>query len=357
MSFRQHPISRRAWLLSLWSLSRLRAAEPKNISFPLQAIEGTLTPPDLFFVRDHFTEPDLSLSAWTLKIEGRVARPLELTFADILESPTKKLEAVLECAGNVASGFAVSNGVWEGVPLAHLLEQAKPAAEASSVLLEGSDAGKLLPDAPELPYSQLVPLKKCVLPESLVAFRVNDRFLPRSNGFPARALLPGWYGMDSVKWLRRIVVLGPGDKPGSFHESRLDELYNRRLKTPAGEQAVTRVSQILVKSSIAYPLDGARLPAATHRVWGFAWTGSGTVRSVDFSADGGSTWRQAKLESAPKPLAWVRWSYHWAAAPGDHALLSRATDQAGNQQPLARDPSREDGYELNWCAPVRCSVK
>ncbi|HYM10000.1 MAG TPA: molybdopterin-dependent oxidoreductase [Bryobacterales bacterium] len=357
MSSRQFRISRRAWLLSLSGLSLLRGDEPKNISFPLQAIEGTLTPPDLFFVRDHFTEPDVSLSAWKLKIEGRVARPLEMTFADILESPTKKLEAVLECAGNVASGFAVSNGVWEGVPMVHLLEQAKPAPEASSVLLEGSDTGRLLRDAPDLPYSQLVPLQKCLQPESLVTFRVNDRFLPRRNGFPARALLPGWYGMDSVKWLRRIVVLRPGDKPGSFHESGLDELYNRLMKTPGGRRGAARVSQILVKSSIAYPLDGARLPAATHMVWGFAWTGGGTIRSVEFSADGGSSWSPAKLESAPKPLAWVRWSCRWAATPGEHALLSRATDQAGHQQPLVRDPSREDGYELNWCAPLRCSVK
>src|SRR6516164_6521805 len=93
-------------------------SEPQNLSFPLENIQSATTPTDLFFVREHFTEPELSLSSWNLKIEGRVRHPLELTLADIIESPTRKLEAVLECAGNAAGGSAASNAVWEGVPLA-----------------------------------------------------------------------------------------------------------------------------------------------------------------------------------------------------------------------------------------------
>src|ERR1700730_16550130 len=98
--------------------------EAQNLSYPLQAIDGAITPADFFFVRDHFPEPDLSLDAWRLKIEGRVAHPAELSLADLLESPTKKLEAVLECAGNTAGGSAASNAVWEGVPLGYLLRRA-----------------------------------------------------------------------------------------------------------------------------------------------------------------------------------------------------------------------------------------
>src|SRR5262249_44424847 len=116
----------------------LPSSEPQNLSFPLGSIEGAITPPDRFFVRDHFSEPELSLSSWKLKIEGRVAHPLELSLADIIESPTKKLEAVLECAGNAAGGPAASNGVWEGVPLAHLLRKAG-AETATMVMLEGAD--------------------------------------------------------------------------------------------------------------------------------------------------------------------------------------------------------------------------
>jgi len=173
--------------------------EPQSLSFPLEGIQGAITPPELFFVRDHFSEPELSLSAWKLRIEGRVARPLELTLADIIESPVRKVEAVLECAGNAAGGSAASNALWEGVPLAHLLREAGAGAEAASVVLEGADSGRLMPDSPNLPYCQIVPMEKCMRPESMVAFKLNDRFLARKNGFPARALFPGWYAMDSVK--------------------------------------------------------------------------------------------------------------------------------------------------------------
>jgi DMSO/TMAO reductase YedYZ molybdopterin-dependent catalytic subunit len=332
-------------------------SEPQNLSFPLESIQGSVTPADLFFVRDHFREPEISLSTWRLKIEGQVARPLELSLPDIIESPSKELEAVLECAGNPAIGSAASNAVWEGVPLGALLDQAGASRDAVAVMLEGADSGRLMQDSPQLPYCQIVPLEKCMRPESLVAFKLNGRFLPHRNGFPARALFPGWYGMDSVKWLERVVVLGRSDQAPNFQLSGMNKLYNRMVKTAAGEMKITRLAEIQVRSAIAWPVDNARLAAGSYVIRGFAWTGAGVVRSVGFSADGGRAWTPAQLESPPRPLTWVRWKYGWSAAPGDHVLMSRATDDGGREQPITRDPSRKDGYELNFCAPVRCSVR
>jgi DMSO/TMAO reductase YedYZ molybdopterin-dependent catalytic subunit len=277
----------------------LASPEPQNLSFPLEAIQGTITPPNLFFVRDHFSEPGASLDRWRLKIEGRVARPLEMSLADLIESPTRKLEAVLECAGNAAGGSAASNAVWEGVPLSHLLREAGAAPEAASVVLEGADTGRLMPDSPNLPYCQMLPLAKCLLPESMVAFKLNDRFLPRQNGFPARALFPGWYAMDSVKWLRRIAVLGPGDQPSDFHASGMDRVYNRIVETSPGSRTVTRLAELLVKSAIAWPTDNSKLPAGRHVIHGFAWTGSGVVRGVKVSGDGGRVWLRRSSNTAP----------------------------------------------------------
>jgi DMSO/TMAO reductase YedYZ molybdopterin-dependent catalytic subunit len=349
-------------LLFLSSVGRMlgqapASFDPQNLSYPLGNIEGALTPTELFFVRDHFREPELSLSTWRLTIEGRVAKRIKFTFADILESPTKEVEAVLECAGNPTIGSAASNGVWQGVPLAALLEQAGVAHDAVAVLFEGADSGRLMQDSPLLQYCQIVPLEKCVRPESMVAFKLNGRFLPRRNGFPVRALLPGWYGMDSVKWLQRVVVLGSVDQAPNFHLSGMNRLYNRTSKAPSGELNVTRITQIQVRSAIAWPPDNTRLLAGRYVIRGFAWTGAGLIRSVSFSADGGRNWSAAALESPPKPFAWVRWRCSWPAAPGDHVLLSRAVDDAGREQPLTRDPSRKDGYELNFCAPIRCSVR
>jgi DMSO/TMAO reductase YedYZ molybdopterin-dependent catalytic subunit len=335
----------------------LTSSEPQNFTFPLEGITGSITPPDRFFARDHFREPEVSLSTWRLKIEGRVERPLELTLSDILESPTKELEAVLECAGGPADGTAAGNAVWEGVPMVRILEQAGVARDARSVMLEGADSGRLLQNSPQLPYCQIVSLEKCMRPESLLAFRQNGQFLPRRSGFPARALFPGWYGMDSVKWLQRLVVLGPGDVAPNFEASGMSKLYNRLLKQPSGEVNVTRLSEVLVKSAIAWPQDHTKLPAGWHVIRGFAWTGDGLVRRVELSTDAGGAWAPAEFEASPKAFTWVRWKYSWNAVPGEHVLMSRATDDAGRQQPLRRDRARKDGYELNFCLPVHCSVR
>jgi DMSO/TMAO reductase YedYZ molybdopterin-dependent catalytic subunit len=332
-------------------------SDPQNLSYPLRSIQGSITAPNLFFVRDHFSEPDVSLESWKLRIEGRVNRPYDVTFSDLVELPAKKIEVVLECAGNAVNGSAVSNGVWEGVPISALLNPAQPASDAVFVMLEGADSGRLLQDSPQLQYSQLVPLEKCMDESSLVAFKLNDLLLPKRNGFPARALFPGWYGMDSVKWLQRIVVMNAQDQQQStFHQSGMNRLYNR-VTSVQGNTHIMRLSSVQVKSAVAWPSDGLKLPAGRHLVSGFAWSGSNIIRTVALTTDGGKAWNSAKVESQSGPYSWVRWTYAWNATPGDYILMSRASDAAGHQQPLQRDPTRKDAYELNSCLPLHCSVR
>ena len=266
--------------------------------------------------------------------------------------PATKLEAVLECAGNGETGNGIGTGAWQGVSLAQLLRDAG-AEPSGQVLLEGSDEGQLLRDRPRTPYLRIVPQAKCRAPESLLAYRRNGRFLPRRNGFPLRALFPGWYGMDSVKWLRRIVVLGPDEAPPSYAESGMQQLYSRLRKGTSPH----RITVIQVKSMIAYPRNEAKLPAATYEIAGYAWTGAGRIQQVEVSTDGGKQWSPAKLESTPNQFTWLKWTYPWHAGPGEHVLMSRAGDSAGNIQPLTRDPGRLDSYELNSCASVRCVVR
>ena len=138
----------------------------------------------------------------------------------------------------------------------------------------------------------------------------------------------------------------------------MHKVYNRIVETAPGQRTTTRLTDILVKSAIAWPAGqyetSRRRGTAIH---GFAWTGPGLIRGVELSADGGRSWTPAKLDFPPKPFRWVRWSYSWLAAPGEHVLMSRATDYAGKTQPLRRETGRKDGYELNFCAPVRCSVQ
>jgi DMSO/TMAO reductase YedYZ molybdopterin-dependent catalytic subunit len=296
------------------------------------------------------------LESWQLSIEGHVNRPYQLNFSDLLELPTQKVEAVLECSGNAADGSAASNGVWEGVPISFLLEPAGLPKDAAFIVLEGSDSGHLFQQSPERPYTQIVPIQKCLDAASLVAFKLNDLFLPPRNGFPARALFPGWYAMNSVKWLRRIVVLREGEQYLPFNESGMNKIYNRVVQSNTGP-VVTRLSALQIKSVISWPGDKASLPAGRHTVWGFAWTGAGTVKNVFVSSDAGATWNPVRIESTPGSYNWIRWSYSWTAPPGDYVLMSRASDTLGNQQPLQRDKTRKDGYELNWCVPLHCSVR
>jgi sulfite oxidase len=332
-------------------------SDPKNLSYPLRSIQGSITPPDLFFARDHFSEPDVSVEAWKLRIEGRVGRPYDLSFSDLVELPTKKIESVLECAGNLVNGSAISNGIWEGVPISALLKPAQPAPEASLIMLEGADTGRLLQDTAALPYSQLVPLEKCMDESSLIAFKLNDLLLPKRNGFPARALFPSWYGMNSVKWLQRIVVMNLDDeKHSTFQRSGMNRLYNR-VVSQNGDSQITRLSSIQVKSAVAWPTEGLKLPAGQHLVWGFAWSGNGPIRNVAVTTDGGKTWDSAKLSPQSGPYAWVRWAYSWHATNGEYTIMSRASDFAGNQQPIERDRTRKDAYELNSCLPLHCSVR
>jgi hypothetical protein len=133
-------------------------------------------------------------------------------------------------------------------------------------------------------------------------------------------------------------------------------VYNRVIRVDGG-QRIERLSALQVKSVIAWPAEKMNLPAGKLAVWGFAWTGGGTIREVAFSTDGGKTWVPAQMQGSGDPFRWIRWSYAWCPAPGDYVLMSRATDSSGRQQPLAREKTRKDVYELNWCAPVACSVR
>jgi DMSO/TMAO reductase YedYZ molybdopterin-dependent catalytic subunit len=330
--------------------------ELQNQSYPLRMLDGRATPSDLLFVRDHFKEPEVSLASWSLRIDGHVKRPYEINFSDLVEMESIKTEAFLECAGNAANGSAVSNGLWEGVALSLLLDAAEPLPDADSVQLQGADSGRLYPDYPELPYSQTVPIEKCRETASLVAYQYNGLALPVRNGFPARAIFPGLYGMNSVKWLRRLTVLQANERGTTFERSGMNRLYNR-TRVRGGVEQITRVSSVQVKSVLAWPTNGLKLPAGRYSVWGFAWSGSAAIGKLSVSVDGGRQWCPAKLQSQAGTHAWVRWQYEWKAHPGEYALMSRAEDMQGSVQPLTRDPTRKDGYELNWCAPVICSVR
>src|SRR6201988_1139383 len=197
----------------------IRQKEPKNLEAPFDRIDSYLTPAELFYVRSHFAIPALDRASYSLPIDGSVSSTLALSYEELRNMPSETRVATLECAGNSRVFLvpqvqgaqwelgAVSNAEWTGVSLRTLLERADLAPDACEIVLEGADRGtpKEEPIPPDpISYAWGVPRAKALRPEVLISYQMNGHDLPRDHGFPVRAIVPGHYGMASVKWLTRI---------------------------------------------------------------------------------------------------------------------------------------------------------
>lgn len=318
-----------------------QARKPEISSFDLSLLDEWLTPNSLFFVRDHFPAPTSSWDKLKLSVSGAVGSPFEIPYDEILQLPRKSLPVTLECAENPAGGGLVSHAEWSGPSLSGLLGKAQPQPEAGYVRLRGAEG-----------YSRTIPMAKALHPDTLLALTMNGERLPAAHGFPVRAVVPGWYGMDSVKWLQSIEVLQREEEAGAA------QTYRRIQSRVGGARDAGPVSAMQVKSVFSRPADGAILLGRRFTMRGAAWAGEKRVQTVEVSADGGNSWEAARFPPpAPQPYAWVHWEYSWRiAGPGSYELVCRATDESGRIQPAVRPAERADEYELNTRQVVRVSV-
>jgi DMSO/TMAO reductase YedYZ molybdopterin-dependent catalytic subunit len=344
-----------------------RQKDPNNLEAPFSAVDNFITPNERFFVRNHFAQPQLDANTWRLKVEGAVAQPLELSYGDLRKLPSRTQTATLECAGNgrafltpKAKGVqwelgAVSNAAWTGVPLAVLLEKAGVKSNAVDVVLVGADSGTV-GEAPQwpatFPFARSLPLDKARRTEVVLAHQMNGKTLPPEHGYPLRAVVPGWYGVASVKWLTRILVT---EKPFEGYFQTVDYTTVERQN---GVPSLKPITEMQPKASIARPVAGDTVAAnANVRVEGAAWA-AGEVAKVEISTDGGKTWHPAMLTGKAEPFAWRLWEYTWRtqAHPGKTTLMARATDDQGRVQPLERDPDRRH-YVISHVLPVEVTVR
>jgi DMSO/TMAO reductase YedYZ molybdopterin-dependent catalytic subunit len=240
--------------------------------------------------------------------------------------------------GNQWGETAVGDAVFSGVPLRDVLDMVDVRSEAIELLATGADkaAGE------ETGFQRGLPLDVARLPEVLLAWEMNGEPIPPQNGGPLRLIVPRWAGIASVKWPVRLELV---DTPFAGY-------YNAQRYIFVDEQGVTRrtIREMPVKSIFANPaVDGAVVPAGPRTLFGFAWSGYGTIARVEVSVDGGGTWSTATLTPGQGELAWTRWSYEWQAAPGSASLAVRATDSAGNVQPKQATWNKF-GYEMNAVA-------
>jgi len=345
----------------------VREQDPLNLEMPFSSLDGFITPNELFYVRCHFPIPEISAADWRLSVEGEVEAPFELSYHELLGMGSQTIAATLECAGNnrifleprakgVQWGLgAVGNASWTGVPLAALLDRAKLKAGAIEVILEGADEGtvdKTPTPAGKISFCRSLPLNKAQA-DVLLAYQMNGEKLSATHGFPLRAIVPGWYAMASVKWLRRIIVT---DKPFNGYYQSLDYTYwDRRGPLPT----LAPLAEQQTKAEIARPENGETIAAnSTYRVYGAAWTGTGIIKRVELSFDFGKTWQEATLVGEPIQNGWRLWEYEWRtpASPGPHSIVARATDSAGLVQPTERGGDRGT-YMINHVLPVEVDVR
>jgi len=342
----------------------VRSASPEDFEMPLAGFDSWITPVDRLFVRTHIYKPKVDPADWRLRVDGLVDHELTLNMEELKKLPRQEFVAVLECAGNGRSFYeprvagtqwrygAVGNARWAGVRLADVLARAGVKSGATDVMFNGADVpmGKV-PD-----FIRSVPLEKCRHEDTLLAFEMNGAPLTSSHGFPLRLIAPGWAGDSWVKWVTNITVMDK-EYDGFFMKTA----YRRPLHTVAPGSAVdpsamTPVTSLKPKSVIANPVAGQRLALAPITISGAAWGGETPIARVDVSTDNGRTWRAARTGRDRAPYAWTLWQAPFTpSGEGSYVLMSKATDERGQTQPLAEDwnPS---GYLWNVVPAVRVEV-
>lgn len=324
----------------------------------LGQLTGSITPIEQFFVRNNSRSTDVATDGWSLSVEGdAIERPLKLGFDEILRMPPHTMTAYLECAGNNRVMFdllqgrpatgtqwgrgAIGNAAWTGVPLADVLTLAGVADDAVSVLLVGLDRG-----SPEGGFRRAMPIAKAMHPDTLLAHQMNGEPLPRDHGFPLRAVAPGWVGASQIKWLGRIVV---SSQPQWTRNNTTSYVLIGEGYEQEGEAEGQAVTVQSIKSALALPWP-ARLNAGRHQLRGFAHSGHGEIASVEWSDDGGASWRTARLRDGQVDYGWTQFHFEWEASVGEHAIMTRATDVSGSTQPESV-PFNEKGYLFNQPLP------
>ncbi len=329
---------------------------PFNAEAPPEALAGEITPTQLHYVRSNFAVP---AHDGTLEVGGAVENPTTMTLDDLRAMPRYERAVTLECAGNGRldtrplpigepwGDYAVSTARWTGALLHDVLEQAHPASDGVDVRFQGADHGAyhLNPvlaetDRDNLTFVRALPLAHAADPaaEILIAYAMNGEPLGLDHGAPFRLIVPHWYAVASVKWLKRIDVLT---------EPYSGEFQTGHYMYEWPDRPHEAVSLMRVRARITDPAPGSSISRGTHAVRGKAWSGTGPVTRVDVSLTGEGDWHPARVEPPQGPYHWQDWSFDWSADDiGRHTLRARATDAAGHTQPEV-PPWNRLGYGNN----------
>lgn len=332
----------------------VRSAYPLNCETPLPALaDGLVVPNARFYIRNHFGIPRLDPASWRLEVGGLVERRLSLDLGQLRAMPPATAVVTLECAGNGRDGLqppapgeqwglgAVSTAEWTGVPLTEVLDRAGVQAAAQEVIFRGADGGQVDGDGGWTRFERSLPVGQLGQAGALLAYAMNGEELPARHGYPLRLVVPGWYGVASVKWLTGIELTGRPFR-GHFQVDRY-HIGGRPLSLQR------------VRSLIVAPAAGGTASPGDLTIRGLAWSGAAPVARVDVRV-GDAPWQPATLAGARHPGCWQPWQLSARLpGPGIIAIRARATDLAGRTQP-DRPQWNPLGYANNAIQEVSLAV-
>ena len=314
----------------------------RNSGIALEMLRHDVTPAGMHYLLNHFDIPHLDAQTWRLNVTGNVRSPLSLSLAELAALPSRTLPVTLECAGTGRAALkpryqsmpwrneAVGTANWTGTPLRHILERAGIGGGAVEIAFLGADRG--FAGGVEHNFGWSLTMEEALRDEVMVCTAMNGAPLPPQHGFPVRLLVPGWYGMASVKWLTDIKVL---DRPFEGYQKATVYKFRRDDEDPGEAIRVIRVKSLMIPPGMPDWFTRQRLveqgPVA---LAGRAWSGAGTaITLVEVGID--DDWSAATIEPRQDRFAWSKWRYTWNATPGEYVLKCRATDANGDVQPLA----------------------
>ncbi len=324
-----------------------------NLEARIEQLGGFITPNDQFFVRNNSFSIDVDSDSYVLKVGGEaVSTQRSLSYADLLNMPSKSVYAYIECGGNQRSFFGSAMGqpargtqwgrggvgmaIWTGVPLRDVLNEAGILESAVEIQLIGLDM-----DSPEAGFRRPLPVAKAMDEDTILAYRMNGEVLPRDHGFPVRAIVPGWVGSSNIKWLGQIEV---STKRVWSRNTTSSYVLIGDAYPPEGESKGKVATTQSIKSVLILPWP-AELSAGRQMFRGYAYSPHAPIASVQWKAGDGA-WQDAHFIDPPIKYAWRRFEFEWNPAPGSHTVSTRATDELGNTQPDSI-PHNEKGYLYN----------
>ena len=334
----------------------------RNHGMHLEGLRYPITPIGMHYLLIHFDIPFIDPTTYELLIAGRVRNPLRLSLGDVKARPAVTMPVMMECAGigrahlsprPVSAPWhdeAIGCAEWTGTPLRPILEEAGLLDDAAEILFTGYDRG--IDQDVAQHYERSLPLEEALRNEVILAYKMNGQPLPPQHGFPLRLVVPDWYGMTSVKWLKSITAIA---EPFEGVQQALLYRYKQSEEDPGTPVTRKYPHALMVPPGIPDYLSRTRhVRAGGILVEGRAWSGFGTVERVEFSSDGGRTWADTELGEPVGRYGWRGWSYEWEAQkPGEYELCVRATDAAGNRQSTNVDEVwNVGGYGVNMVQRV-----